>query len=126
MGPRLFNIYLNDLPSVSKTLETALFADDSNFILSHKNPRILEEVINTELALIKDYYDSNGLSINTSKTTFLHISKKREKPTINIKLGDSDLKESSQISFLGVIIDNKLTFKGHFEKVYNKKKGLMG
>ena len=83
--------------------------------------------MNTELALIKDYYDSNRLSINTSKTTFLHISKTRQKYNLNIKLGDSKLQESEQISFLGVIIDNKLKFNGHYEKVYKKaKNGLNG
>ena len=42
-------------------------------------------------------------------------------------MGDVELNESAQITFLGIQIDNRLTFKGHFEKVYDKvKKGLNG
>ena len=97
-------------------------------MLANKNNKILEKQINSELAKIKDYFDSNGLSINTSKTTYLYLcpkNKKREK--LNIKLGEVELNESAQITFLGIQIDNKLTFKGHFEKVYEKvKKGLNG
>ena len=128
MGPKLFNIFLNDLPNASKIFETVLFADDSNFVLSNPNKKVLEKLVNRELGIIKDYFDSNGLSINISKTTFLHFCPKGEKKeNLKIKLGNSELTEKEHLSFLGIEIDNKLTFKFHFKKVLEKvKKGLNG
>ena len=38
MGPKLFNIHLNDLPNVNNKLEVVLLADDSNFMLSDTDP----------------------------------------------------------------------------------------
>ena len=73
MGPRLFNVYVNDLPNVSDKVEFVLFADDSNFMLSSPIPKELEKSLNRELRDIKDYFDSNGLSINTEKTTYLQF-----------------------------------------------------
>ena len=128
MGPRLFNVYLNDLPYVSDHLELALYADDSNFLLANKNIGHLESLANNELMKIKEYFDSNGLSINTTKTTYLlFCPKNKKKEPIQIKLGNIELQESEHISFLGVYIDNKLSFKQHFVKVYDKvKTGLNG
>ena len=128
MGPKLFNVYVNDLPNVSDKVEFVLFADDSNFMLSSANPKELEKSLNRELRDIKDYFDSNGLSINTEKTTYLQFCPKNKKRAIlKISLGDYELKEKEQTTFLGIIIDNKLSFKYHFDKVYKKvKTGLNG
>ena len=107
---------------------STFFADDSNFFSSNKLSKTLGHIVNTELKKIKDYFDSNGLSINTTKTTYIHINPKHTKKTnIEIKLGDTYLQESSQLTFLGIIIDNKLKFQGHYKKVYDKvKNGLNG
>ena len=128
MGPKLFNVYLNDLPYVSEYFEMALFADDSNFLLANKNIGYLETLVNKELTKVKSYFDSNGLSINTSKTTYLMFCpKNKQKVPIKIILGDIVLQESEYISFLGIHIDNKLSFKQHYLKVYDKvKNGLNG
>ena len=128
MGPRLFNCYINDLPDCTNRLFSILFADDSNFILSHPDPDILEEVVNNQLNIVKDYFDSNGLSISIPKTTYLYFCpKNRKRKKLSIRIGTNELKENEQIVFLGITIDNKLSFQGHFEKVYEKaKKGLNG
>ena len=128
MGPKLFNVYLNDLPSVSELFDISLFADDSNFLVANSDLNLLEKQANTELQKIKDYFDSNGLSINISKTTYLYFNpKQKNRGTLKIKLGNEKLKESNQLTFLGINIDNKLAFKDHFEKVHEKaKKGLNG
>ena len=128
MGPRLFNCYINDLPDCTNRLFSILFADDSNFILSHPDPEILEEIVNNQLSIVKDYFDSNGLSISIPKTIYLYFCpKNRKRGKLNIRIGTNELKENEQIVFLGITIDNKLSFQGHFEKVYEKaKKGLNG
>ena len=45
LGPLLFLIYVNDLPSASN-LETTLFADDTNLHLSHHNIITLQSQVN--------------------------------------------------------------------------------
>ena len=68
------------------------------------------------------------LTLLFAKTTYLYLCPKNQKrEKLNIKLGEVELYESAQIKFLGIEIDNRLSFKGHFEKVYEKvKKGLNG
>ena len=69
-GPSLFNLYLNDLPKITK-LKSVLYADDCTFICSHKNPTELNKMINSELEIIKDYFNANGLEVSISKTTYM-------------------------------------------------------
>ena len=44
LGPRLFSLYVNDLPSAITSSEVCLFADDSTFYFTGAN---IEEVIDT-------------------------------------------------------------------------------
>jgi len=127
LGPKLFNLYINDLPKISN-LQTILFADDSNFLLSNKNPETLKNQVNEELEKIKDYFNCNGLSVSIKKTSFMIFTpKNKKKVKLDVKIGLDSIQESKEIKFLGVIIDNKLNFSPHFNKVYDSvKKGLNG
>ena len=116
------------MPKICNKNLTVVFADDSNEVFSHKNPTELTHLVNEKLAKVKDYFDANGLSINTDKTTYLHFVPKNHKRTkLDIKFGNKNLKESDEIVFLGITLDNKLSFNSQFKKIYNKmKKGLNG
>ena len=126
-GPKLFNLMINELPKITN-LTSALYADDANFICSNKNPEALCSQVNKELITIKDFFNANGLALSISKSTFMIFRPKNKKKfNFNIKIGSDDLTESEELTFLGVIIDNKLNFSSHFKKVYAKmKKGLNG
>ena len=68
----LFNIYINDLPKISK-FETRLFADDTALILSDKNMKSLNVTVNSELIKVEQWLNANNLSLNYSKTKYLLI-----------------------------------------------------
>ena len=125
IGPKIFNLFINDIVTCNNCT-TILFADDTNCILSDKDPKVLEEKTNLELEKIKDFFDANSLSINISKTAFIHIKpSKSEHLDFNIKLGNSSITQAKQIEFLGVIIDENLNFEAHSNNVLKKaEKGL--
>ena len=66
LGPLLFLIFVNDLPSVSK-FDTTLFADDTNFHLSHHNINILQSRVAEEIKKINYWVNSNQLTITIKK-----------------------------------------------------------
>ncbi|XP_013867620.1 RNA-directed DNA polymerase from mobile element jockey [Austrofundulus limnaeus] len=63
LGPKLLNLYINDLCKVSES-KYILFADDTNIFFSGNNLQLLEHKINTELKKIKIWFDTNKLSLN--------------------------------------------------------------
>ena len=130
LGSKMFNYYINDLPNTFKLSKSRLFmfADDCAYVASDPNPETLNHVINEEMTQMKDYFDSNFLSISIKKSNYLHFQPKNKKiKKFNIKLGADELEEKEFVTYLGVIFDNKLQFNEHFKKVYDKmKSGLNG
>ena len=75
IGPLLFSIYINDLPTASQ-FETRLFADDTALILTDSNLKSLNDKVNTELSKVGHWLNSNKLSLNLSKTKYLLVKEK--------------------------------------------------
>ena len=70
LGPLLFLIYANDLPSASNLLNTIMFADDANLFFEHKDISLLFSTVNRELQNINEWFISNKLSLNVKKRIF--------------------------------------------------------
>ena len=72
LGPLSFLIYINDLPNVSKLLNTFyLFADDTNIYFKSNDITHLQKIMNRELRKVKKWLDANLLSLNIDKTNFV-------------------------------------------------------
>ena len=122
LGPLLFLIYMNDLPSCTKKLKLVLFADDSNIIIKGKNLVETTEILNAELVSINDWFKANKLKLNASKTTCILFSKEKGKNTdeISIKLDGEKLEFKKAVWFLGINIDENINWEDQSMKVANK------
>ena len=121
LGPLLFLIYINDLPSASK-LKTVLFADDSNFLIRGKSLSTLADTLNKELKLISDFFKANKLKLNAKKTKLVCFRKKSlhiDYDSIKVQLDGETLKFEEQTVFLGINIDSHLSWDKHCIKVAN-------
>ena len=87
-----------------------MFTDDTNLFNSNSNINELFENVNKELAKVADWCFANKLSINTSKTKYIHFF-------INKGVGVITrfkvfiilfLKRVTELKFLGVMIDKKI------------------
>ena len=127
IGPGAFNAFLNDIQNVSN-FTILQFADDGQFLLSHKNLDSLITNANNELKKILDYFESNKLLVSKAKSNYMLIPPKpRQKiPDTIVKLGNDIIPRVSETKFLGVIIDDALKFKSQFEKVKKKVKSSIG
>ena len=119
LGPLLFLLYINDLPNCSEKLCFKIFADDTNVFASARDLKSLERLMNSELAKIKKWCDINKLSINMAKTNFMIIKSARKRNMeISLNISNSDgsshvLERKQCIKYLGVMIDEFLTWKHH-------------
>ena len=126
LGPLLFLIYINDLPKCSDSLTFRVFADDTNLFASARDLKNLETLINSELEKVKKWCDVNKLSINFKKTNYMIIkSFRKASRSIDIKIADIDgschlLEKSDHIKYLGVMIDDILSWKYHISYVCSR------
>ena len=67
LGPLLFLLYVNDMPLVCKQLLFILFADDTNILYSNSDVVQLTNTVNTELAILSDWFKASMLSLNVQK-----------------------------------------------------------
>ena len=128
LGPILFILYINDLPQVSKKIHTTMFADDSSLIASHKNFNQLVQDINLDMVRVYEWTLCNRLSLNLNKTVCMLFTKRkvRDIDTFSIKINNADVPFVQCHKFLGVNLDNKLSFKKHVESVVNKASKSIG
>ena len=75
LGAPIYNLYTKDLQKVCKST-IVNFADDTNIIVTSKNPNNLIEKANEELKSISDYMSANYLLINTKKHRHSYINQK--------------------------------------------------
>jgi ribonuclease P/MRP protein subunit RPP40 len=78
LGPLLFLLYINDLPSSTDLLKVVLFADDSNLILKGEDPKIISGTLTKELGHVNDWFSAKELLLNASKTNLI-VFKSRNK-----------------------------------------------
>ena len=122
LGPLLFLIYINDIAEVSSTLTFFLFADDTSVFFSHKNQNDLENILNTELEKLSDWLTANKLSLNVGKSNVLLFRPKNAKNELKSKLtiNGEKLEEKFFAKYLGILIDNKLTFNNQTDHIKKK------
>ena len=119
LGPFLFSVFINDLPSVTN-MSATLFADDACFNLGHENPLTLQCHVNGELEKISAWFRENRLSLNVEKTNFIVIHRRNKPIKLHIKLNGVQLSENDQVKYLGVTIDQKLNWKPQIRNCTSK------
>jgi len=126
LGPLLFLIYINDLHQCIKNSSTFHFADDTNLLYVPpkriRNKNIVRR-LNIDLKALNNWLTSNKISLNSSKTELIVFREKNTPiPKLNLKLNGTKLEPKSEIKYLGLIIDEHLTFKGHINIMNSKLK----
>jgi hypothetical protein len=110
LGPLLFIIYINDLQIQTpvNALHYTLYADDTNLLISGDNINDTIQELNTHLTTLHQWFTSNHLFVNTTKTNYMVFSKKSSVRLHNfeIKLNNTIINRVYQKKFLGVIIDS--------------------
>ena len=122
LGPKLFILYINDICRVSSILKYVVFADDTNIFCAREDLLQLLEVVSVELGKLKLWFDLNKLSLNLKKTKFMLFGNKKiqSNTLVELKIDDVKLERVYENTFLGVVIDHKLSWIPHIRYVRSK------
>src|SRR6218665_414601 len=150
--PLLFLIYIHDIINCSSILKLVFFADDkptSAFLIGFNYVDFFQ-IMNEELSKLSRWFQMNKLSLNITKSNYmifqvnklsLNINKsnnmifKSKKShnldfsnltNLNLLIDNTQLSMVSKVKFLGVIIDEHLTWKPHIEHVKSKVTKIVG
>ena len=120
LGPLLFIIYINDMPSIVKHCKVILYADDTLLYYSSNSAREIEKYVNEDLHLICRWLNENLLTLNCAKSKFvLFGSSKRLKAFTNISIhvNDHELAREQTFKYLGITFSENLTWTDHLSNI---------
>ena len=104
-----------------------MFADETTLLFKGQDSFYLEAMANEDMLSAANWLEENKLSLNIKKTNFMHfdLSKKGRK-SIKISVGKNPIKQVKSQKFLGVIFDDKLSWKPHIESITSKLNACLG
>ena len=128
LGPLLFLIYINDLSNCCEKGIFVLFADDTNIFVSADNKNDVYAKANSVLNSVHKYMIANQLYVNMSKTCYMHFSPRKLEDfgltklfsEHSLELAGVPIKSIGSTKFLGVIIDEELSWLPQIKKLSQK------
>lgn len=141
LGPTLFLIYINDLCNLKiENANIFSYADDTALVFSGNSWPMVK--VNAELGLsqVADWLITNLLTLNTTKTNYIcfSINNRTQPPTdFNLKIHKCDVNNLNSnckcpainnvlhTTYLGIVVDYRLTWYLHLEQVSNRIRKLI-
>ena len=123
LGPLLFVIFINDLPTQVKS-DLFLFVDDTKIfrnIRSEDDRETLQKDINNML----EWANKWQLEFHPDKCVSMSINNKEDQPR-TYKMKETTLKRVKQGKDIGVVVDQQLKFESHIYEKINKANSMMG
>ena len=128
LGPLLFLIYINDLHIAIRNSKVHHFADDTNLLHINNSPNQLNKQLNQDLRSLCNWLKANKIALNVTKTEFIFFRHPNKKiiPTLKLKIDGKRLYPSHSVKYLGVQLDEFLSFKQHTYQIASKLRRANG
>ena len=131
LGPILFVLYINDLPSCVSNY-AKLFADDTKIYCQSDVPGASDS-LQKDLDNLDDWSDKWQLRFHPDKCSVLKCGKKKSDCTYYMQSTQNDgtrqyvpLSESKAEKDLGVLVDENLSFRNHIAQAVMKANRVVG
>lgn len=131
LGPILFLIYVNDFSQHIPHCHVLQYADDTQLIHTGTIDKFDELILRGEntLALAKNYFEANGLMLNTKKTQCMFVGSRNYiseiPPNTTLRVDGSEIVASKSLKNLGIHFDNYLNFDTHINEIRRKTLGTL-
>jgi len=125
LGPMLFLLYINDLPSYLNC-KTFMYADDTALLITAKSCEELQHNANHILQSVKIWMNQNKMHLNIEKTTYSIFNRSNiSLENLNIKYDSTLISMNTDFKYLGIKFDKKMNFINHINHVANKLKSFL-
>ena len=84
---------------------------------------ILQQQVKKEIDKIENWVTSNKLTINCNKSCYMIISRNKKKidtNEFNVSISGDVIVKSDYVKYLGVFLDDRLSWKIHIDKLSKK------
>ena len=119
LGPLLLNICINDLLLFIQNSDICNYADDTTICSCDKSLDTITHKLANDCNVALKWLADNFMKLKADKC-HLKVLGQRCDDSVTVKIGNTDVVNSSKEKLLGVHIDSKLSFDYHFSKLCQK------
>jgi ribonuclease HI len=101
------------------------FADDANVIVRGKDLETIFSIMQNKTKELLAWSNKYKLEFSPSKTQLVLFTHKRPKKVPTLTLGGTVIPLSSTVTYLGIILDSKLSFRAHIQAKIKQAKGAL-
>jgi len=126
LGPDLWNAFYDGLLRLNFPTGVSLigYADDVALAIAAEGMELAQQTLNEVMRLIHLWIEGHGLQLAIPKTEIVVLTHRRIPTEIDIHFDDRrsphTISTRTSVKYLGVLLDNKLTFHEHFQKSCQK------
>lgn len=124
LGPLLFSIFINDLPS-HLTSSVRLFADDC-IIYRQIRSTTDHAILQQDLECVTNWCTSWQMTLNTDKCKIMTVSRKHSNSLFTYSLNSVTLSRTSSYKYLGVYLTSNLSWAEHIQCITAKASRTLG
>lgn len=145
LGPLVFSLFVNKINAIFNYAQPLMYADDLMLVVTHNDFKTAENNLQKDFNNLIKWTHNKGLIINSRKTKIMSIQASQSKickrpPKIvfhdneclhkNNKLiklyceCETEIEVVEECKHLGIIIDDRFTWEGHYKYLNNKLKSL--
>ena len=127
LGPLLYSLLVLSLRQAGLTGRYYTFADDTVFVYSGSSIRELQNIVNNDLKTYSNWLLHNKLKLNTDKTVYMVFQQKNTvNLDIHLTINKTPISKVQVTKYLGLIIDDKVNWSYHIDKIINKIVPMLG
>ena len=123
LGPLLFIMYINDLPLSIRHCDIELYAEDTLLYFASNDTNTIEAKMTSDLENVIQWLHSNFLVLNLSKTKIMLVGTHLRLATVQdfkIKANEVNIERVDQFKYLGVLMDQNLSWNDHISYIGRK------
>jgi len=123
LGPLMWLIYINDFFALPLRAQVVVFADDTSLLYSEATVDGLESAYKYDFEeLLIPWFRQNFLHLNISKCSSIVYGFKTPQwvEKLNMRISMGVIERVNETKYLGIILDEKLTWKGHSLYIQSK------
>ncbi len=122
LGPLLFSMYINDLPSCCPGVNCQMYADDTIIYVSTKTSSLAGEHLTQALSNISEWLQLSHLTLNVKKTVSICFSmhNRPEHDVFEVMINEEITDVVDEVKYRGIILDKHLKFDSQVKYICNK------
>jgi hypothetical protein len=113
LGPFLYLIFTSDIPQ-SQEITLATFAEDIAILSPPTNPNRASEALQNYLNVLQEWLRLWKIKVNNGKSAQITVTTKR-RMCPKVKINNAPIPVQSEVKYLGLHLDQKLTWKAHIQ-----------